>query len=140
MAMLRALALALLPLSGAALAQDGTVRLTTAQCRYLERHQPDADVAYKPGVDVHGRPVAPADLDGGRQVEVRPDVVIDLAVPLADFLAPGRLRRQLGGSDIHVGTLEVDLASGLVRYDGQLLTDPERARLVAVCRSLARRR
>lgn len=42
-----------------------TTRITAATCRRLVRHQPDPDVAYRPGVDAHGRPVAPADLYGG---------------------------------------------------------------------------
>jgi len=34
-------------------------------CRELPNYQPSADVTYTPNKDVHGRDVAPADLDGG---------------------------------------------------------------------------
>ena len=37
-----------------------TVTIKTADCASFVSHIPTTDVAYKPGVDVHGRPVAPA--------------------------------------------------------------------------------
>ena len=45
-----------------------TVTVTRSACRELVSHVPDDDVAYKPGVDVYGREVAPADLDGGSEI------------------------------------------------------------------------
>ncbi len=39
------------------------IRVDKAACRYVMRHVPDADVEYKPGVDVHGKKVVPADID-----------------------------------------------------------------------------
>ncbi len=35
---------------------------TETFCHLLAEHTPSADVEYKPGVDVHGKPVVPADL------------------------------------------------------------------------------
>ena len=40
------------------------VVISGQDCQRLVRHVPAPDVAYKPGVDVHGKPVAPADLPG----------------------------------------------------------------------------
>ncbi|RAU22493.1 hypothetical protein CU669_07300 [Paramagnetospirillum kuznetsovii] len=42
------------------------ITITKLDCSRLIQHQPSADVAYKPGVDVRGRPVASADTDPGR--------------------------------------------------------------------------
>lgn len=53
------------------LAEPARVTVTRADCQRLVQHIPDAGVAYQPGVDVGGRPVAPADLGGG----------IDLGLP-----------------------------------------------------------
>ena len=39
------------------------IRVEKGVCRYVTRHVPDADVEYKPGVDVHGKKVVPADID-----------------------------------------------------------------------------
>ncbi len=40
------------------------VRITRQDCQRLVHHVPAADVAYRPGVDVHGKPVVAADLAG----------------------------------------------------------------------------
>jgi len=48
----------------------------TTKCQVIERHVPDADVAYRPGRDiVAGKPVVPADLPGG------PDGAAQTVVP-----------------------------------------------------------
>lgn len=52
-------------------------------CQQLTRHVPAADVEYRPGVDVHGRVVAPADLPGSAGAQ--PPIPIDL--PLSVDLA-----------------------------------------------------
>jgi len=51
-----------LMLSGPATADQGTGRVVveTGDCRWLVRHRPAGDVAFAPGVDRRGRPVAPA--------------------------------------------------------------------------------
>ena len=41
------------------------VVISGQDCQRLVRHVPAPDVAYKPGIDVHGKAVAPADLPGG---------------------------------------------------------------------------
>ncbi|NFV79934.1 hypothetical protein [Magnetospirillum aberrantis] len=45
-------------------AQPLRIVITKTDCSRLIRHVPAPDVAYKPGVDVHGRAVAPADMPG----------------------------------------------------------------------------
>jgi hypothetical protein len=39
-----------------------TIRVDKAVCRKVTKHIPDEDVAYQPGVDVHGKAVVPADV------------------------------------------------------------------------------
>ncbi len=50
-------------------------------CQRLTRHVPAADVEYRPGVDVHGRAVAPADLAGSAGAQ--PPIPIDLPLSVA---------------------------------------------------------
>lgn len=65
--------LSLLP-AGLALAQQNAaggsgplvITITKTDCSRLIQHQASADVAYKPGVDVRGKPVASADADPAR--------------------------------------------------------------------------
>ena len=39
-------------------------------CKALTKHTPSADVAYQPGVDVHGKKVVPADLADQSAMEI----------------------------------------------------------------------
>ena len=54
-------------------------------CARLVPHEPAADVAYQPGVDVHGNAVVPADLPGSVQLDLPKTYVFDLTIrPLDD--------------------------------------------------------
>lgn len=48
-----------------AAANGATVKVTRETCNHVVAHQPAADVAYRPGVDVNGNSVAPANLNNG---------------------------------------------------------------------------
>ncbi|MGE5503210.1 MAG: hypothetical protein ACM31L_02195 [Actinomycetota bacterium] len=63
-------------------AEDVAVQVTKQDCARLVHYTPSADVAYKPGVDVHGKPVAPADLPGsGNSLNLLPDV-LEFNIPI----------------------------------------------------------
>lgn len=60
----------------------------TTRCQTIERHVPDADVAYQPGRDVvDGKPVAPADMDGAVQIAVPQTFSIEIDADLAGSAA-----------------------------------------------------
>lgn len=63
------------PVTAEQSAQDTVpkARITKRDCKRLIRHQARADVAYKPGVDVRGNSVVPADASGGFTIPL-PDV------------------------------------------------------------------
>lgn len=91
---LAAFLLASLPaglLAAAALAQPATVTVTREDCQRLVRHVPSADATYQPGVDVYGREVAPADLNGGAQIVLPDTYSFDIEIQPVDFAR----RRQL---------------------------------------------
>jgi hypothetical protein len=63
-----------------------TLQITESDCSQLVTHVASSDVSYRPGVDVNGNAVAPADLNAQPQIAV-PDVIsipvtIDLATNL----------------------------------------------------------
>jgi len=63
-----------------------SVQITESDCSQLITHVAASDVTYRPGVDVNGNAVAPADLNPQPQIRV-PDVIsipvtIDLATNL----------------------------------------------------------
>ncbi len=106
--------------------------ISAAECRLVVRHVPAADVAFRPGVDVHGRPVAPAELHP--PAEVLPERLrLVLSVDV---------RRRLGLP----AWLEGDLPLGVITVaDGTLLLNgrpiaPEAANgLAAACAAALRR-
>jgi hypothetical protein len=105
--------------------------MSRQDCQRLVRHEPAPDVAYQPGVDVHGRPVVPADLGGGSPIEL-PDVIyIPIEVLLEDrFHIPANSALFKATAEVGV----VELRGNRVYYQDQLLSDPEEAALEAACR------
>lgn len=88
------------------------------ECRVLPEHRAAADVAYKPGVDVKGKAVVPADVNasplGTDQTIVVP-LTIDLAQRLQGMNVPGL------NMETTLGFLEFS-PDGRVIYNGQDLT------------------
>jgi hypothetical protein len=132
------LAFVLIPfllLAGTASAEIRGVEVAPADCRILERHRPDEDVeagaAYRPGVDLAGRPVAPADLGGGRRPVVPPVVELGLAV---EPLRGGRDPFGTAGSSIPVGRVGIDTRTGEATLDGRPLGPADREAMAVACR------
>jgi hypothetical protein len=117
----------------AGLAAAQTVVVDTAACRVLTVHQPAPDVAFRPGVEALGRPVAPADLGGGPSPVAR-SFAFDLNADLRPYLRPGSalFQPQLNVGRVVVGT------DGTVLFNGRRLDDGDRAALAAACRRVAR--
>ena len=124
------IAIALSALAWAAPA-SAEIAISRRDCERLVRHEPAPDVAYQPGVDVHGRPVVPADLGGGSQIEL-PDVIyIPIEVLLGDeYGVPAN--SVLYDATAVVGVVSV--RGNQVYFEDQLLSDPEVAALEAACR------
>ncbi len=118
------------------------VVISRADCARVVAHAPAPDVAYRPGGDARGRPVAPADLDDNVSLDLdADDVVVDIAVPLRAFFgtpgdeaafiaAGGEIARYGATADVGIVTLR----GGSVYFNGQPISPPERARLAAACR------
>lgn len=124
-------ALVVIVFSGSALGQSRPA-IDLSACQTLSRHRPSADVEYKPGVDVKGRPVAPADLPGsaGAMPIDRFDipVTLDLAKRMGLRPPPGGLR-----GDAQVGWLTMD--GNRLFFNGQPIGDTAQAELYAYCRA-----
>ncbi len=125
------LAFILVILSSPALA---TPTLDPNFCQALVKHVPDADVAYRPGVDVNGKPVVPADLPGSNDFQIQKPVTIPLTADLLSFLNLPTASfpfNTMGRTDIQLGTLTVD--GDKVLYNGQPLTDEQQDNLAVLC-------
>ena len=103
--------------------------ITRNDCTTLVRHMPGADTAYRPGVDVHGRPVAAADLSPG--IETHANVDIDIAVRL-QRRGNSQTGRRPYGAEALVGRATV-LADGRAYFNGHPLHDEWQQALAAYC-------
>ncbi|MEX0694654.1 MAG: hypothetical protein WD075_09440 [Rhodospirillales bacterium] len=105
------------------------VRISKPDCQRVVRHQASADVAYKPGVDVRGNAVAPAEASGGFTIPL-PDVfefniTRDLAAYLggaedklaADKAAAIAGERSVSATDAALASAETSLAGAETAYD-----------------------
>lgn len=119
-------------------------KLKRSHCAQLIiNHKPADDVAYKPGVDVEGNPVAPADLPGSsKDYGLGKDVEIDLTLPLSQ-LAPAALagspnpyvRAVISSSQsvAKVGKVTVS-KDGTVKINGQTVSDEAQNKIIQECR------
>jgi hypothetical protein len=114
-----------------ALPASAEIAISRRDCERLVRHEPAPDVTYQPGVDVHGRPVAPADLGGGQQIQL-PDVIyIPIEVLIQDkYGIPAN--SVLYDATALVGVVSV--RGNQVYFEDQPLTDPEIVALEEACR------
>ena len=128
---------AILPAVGAAAAaaneDAGVAMITREDCRRLVRLTDDPEVAFQPGVDVHGRPVAPADLRTGSALQLPTSFPVLITVDvLQDFGLAGP-QAGLAGEAV-LGTLLVD--GDELYFNGRPLDPPGRAFVERACRQL----
>ena len=114
-----------------AMPASAEIAISRKDCQRLVNHEPAPDVTYQPGVDVHGRPVAPADLGGGQQIQL-PDVIyIPIEVLVQDkYGIPAN--SVLYDATALIGVVAV--RGNRVYFEDQELTDPEVAALEDACR------
>lgn len=124
-------ALPLLSLAAPAMAQI-EIRITEADCASLMLHVPDADVAYRPGVDVNGNAVAPADLSPTPSIPLPDTVTIPITLDLASRLGipPGGNADYLARPEIGKVTVTAD---GRVAFNGVPLTSDAQHALARRC-------
>ncbi|MGE3770760.1 MAG: hypothetical protein AB7G06_07390 [Bdellovibrionales bacterium] len=104
------------------------LEIDKAACRLVTQHQPDASVAYQPGVDVHGNAVAPADL-----TPPRPTIGDHITIPLTVDIAQ-QFGLPLGaaiGSEATVAVITVD--NGKAYLNGLPLDGEDEQNLAVLC-------
>lgn len=113
-----------------------TVTVTRQTCADLVEQVPDADVEYKPGVDVNGDAVAPADLPGTPQIIVPQEFSIPITVNLGKRLGiPSTPNNFKAEAQIGVVTYK----NGKAYFNGQPLQDPEAEALSKLCQQVMKR-
>ena len=100
-------------------------------------YQPDDGVEYKPGVDVNGKKVVPADLDSSAEPVVLPEKI---TIPIAVDLAEGGLTPQINGrpfgtlkNEADLGSLTFDVKTHDLMYNGKKISDGSRHAIAEAC-------
>jgi hypothetical protein len=122
--------------AAAVAAEKTTVRITGADCARLVEHRPSADVAYKPGIDVRGRKVAPADVPASPALKNLVPRVLEFPVSL-NPLKGGAAR--FGETSLNVGNAAFDMKTGKATFNGQPLTRGDTRRLARECKRILRK-
>jgi hypothetical protein len=126
-----ALSVSAMFLAGLALPARADLAISRRDCQYLVRHEPAPDVAYQPGVDVHGRAVAPADLNPAGQIKLPDTIYIPIEVDLGRrFHIPPDSRLWQSTAEIGIVTVK----GNEVSFNGQPLTPQDNSALAALCR------
>lgn len=114
----------------------GSLVVTPADCRALVEHRPAPDVAYKPGVDVEGRYVAPADLPGSNDVYRLPDSIqFEIRMNPLAYAGQGNLAgTKYANTQVPLGEVSVDLKTGEASFQGRPLTSAQDRTLREACR------
>ena len=125
--LLTAIAIVLATTAGAQ--AQAKVTASEKDCKRLVRHVAAADVNYKPGVDVRGNAVKPADLNSGGQVGLPEDFSFPLTVDLSERLG-------LDSSDILARPVlgEIKVSGGKVTFNGEPLRSDEQHEIAKKCK------
>lgn len=106
--------------------------MARSDCRLAIEQVEAPGVDYQPGVDVHGVPVVPADVE-------EPDIVLPDVIPIsisADLVDQFGLQPNspLLSIDAGIGIVEFQLSSGRLYFNGVELSETDEQALVTLCR------
>ena len=127
-------AAALLLATGYSQATSTKVKMSARDCRKLVQHQGQANVNYKPGVDVRGRKVAGADLAGENKLKLPSKVEFNIAFnPLK-----GSAASRFGETSASMGKVKYDISKNAFTFNGQPMNDKAMADMARKCRAAGR--
>ncbi len=120
-----------------AVAQTRTVTITKADCSRLAYHVPSNDTAYRPGIDVHGKPVVPADLGGTPEIKLPEEITSAITVDIQErFSIPAN--STLFEPEAYIGNVVVH-KDGATFFNGKPLTSEEQRALAHLCQRQAKK-
>ncbi len=116
---------------GRAPAVGRQLQVSAADCRRLVQYVPSGDVNYRPGVDVYGRSVAPADLNPAPPLGPPELMTVFIDADLRRYGVP--LTSPLFQPFVGVGAISFD-NNGNVFFNGRPLGGTEQAAIAEICR------
>ncbi len=127
----------------------GAIRISRLDCQRLVRHAIRPDVAYRPGVNVRGEHVVPADVAPRLRPRLPNSIVIDITVDVCQRVDPvtgrklcrtvvpsvnGPVEKQRFEAEAAIGTVTVAGDGRRVYLNGAPLTDARAALVHEACR------
>jgi hypothetical protein len=114
-------------------AAERTVAIARSDCELALRYVEPPGVDYQSGVDVHGHPVAPADLDEQHRLQLPESIPV--------FITDDMRRRfhvphhsPLFDTDAVIGIVELRLSDRRLTFNGVEIGSAEAEALAAMCR------
>ncbi|GAA0568524.1 hypothetical protein GCM10009099_02650 [Caenispirillum bisanense] len=124
---------------------DGPLRITITplDCPAIDQgitYRQPPGVAYEPGVDVHGRAVAPADVGGGYRMDLPEEISFYIGLDLGERLQ-GRVPEAARGA-LQAETVlgAVTIRDGIVYWNGEPMEPSVQRELREACRTLEAQR
>lgn len=111
---------------------ERTIVIARSGCALAADYAATADVAFRPGVDQQGRPVAPADLADSHHNLIRDSVTIIVSAGLGERFGI-RHDSPLLATDAVLGIVDVRLSDGRLTFNGLPLDDREAQALSEMC-------
>lgn len=109
------------------------VTISRQACQYLAQSRMANEADYRPGIDVEGRAVAPADFAEEPQLKLPETITIEIAPALAHWLPNQSAPYDtLELSRINLGT--ISMTGGVLTFNGQPLGRSHDDELLALCR------
>lgn len=120
-------------------ATENEVKISKRDCQRLVRDRSAADVEYKPGVDIHGHKVAPANVGGTTpKLKLPNELTIDIGVDLEKHLGVGDDSEKFSGN-VSIGKVKFDHRTGRVTFNGQSIDNSHTNAFALQCRELLTR-
>jgi hypothetical protein len=112
-----------------------TITVSPSACQAITAHTPADDVAYKPGVDVHGNDVASADLNssGTLNFDADHEFWLPIEIPLEDVLSIAASDTLDAIRESKIGAGTVTVKNGQAYFNGQPLGDANSNAIAAAC-------
>jgi len=110
------------------------VTVSAEDCKRLLKHIPDADVAYKPGVDVHGKAVVPAETATDTPFKVPDEIVMDFSLDFAGSYGISGAGGAAAQADLF--KIKYDIAQGVMTVNGQPLSKSDAQAVARACKQM----
>lgn len=108
---------------------ERVILITPSDCILLTQHVPDADVEYKPDVDVRGKKLVPADIENTNNLMIGEN-------GYSFYMTHDALKDKAGLNEAQEGKIvlgQVTVKDGDVLWNGTSLKDADRDRVYMLC-------